>query len=639
MSNPTGHSVHPAYRPDIDGLRAVAVTSVVLYHAFPRILPGGFIGVDIFFVISGFLISTILFNSLEQNRFSFLDFYARRARRIFPGLVLVLLVCLLFGWFMLLTDEYERLGKHVAAGAAFLSNFVLWGDSGYFDVSASQKPLLHLWSLGIEEQFYLLWPLLLWLAYRRGKQRFLAITLGIAAVSFVVNILTVKAHPEAAFYSPASRFWELMIGGLLAYLKIHRPGFLQQGASLQSCGGFALLLAGLLLIREDAAFPGWWALLPTLGAFLLISAGPAGLFNRFLLSNRLAVGIGLISYPLYLWHWPALFFNTLLSNPPTRLARLTAVGVAIVLAVLTYFLVERPVRKAKFAAALYLTSALAVCGAVGLAGSLEGGFPSRLPQQLTRFAFSADADRQTECIRLNRFDFPAKCTQTDRHPGVFIWGDSHADRLYAGLLPLQEKGSLGIYEVAGSACAPLLNNPSRQNSACEQIRSYALASIQRLKPEIVLMHAYWSDERYDLSMLAVTIRQLREYGVPRIVILGPVPRWDGTLLRSIFRCWHPRTATEDLPLYSSCGLDGRVPEVDAQLRQEASRLGVEYISAYQALCNPEGCLTHVTADVEQLTTYDYGHLSVGASQYLIQSIGPELLSGAAARVGAIETRK
>ncbi len=137
MSNSTGHSVHPAYRPDIDGLRAVAVSSVVLYHAFPRVLPGGFIGVDIFFVISGFLISTILFNSLEQNRFSFLDFYSRRARRIFPGLVLVLLVCLLFGWFMLLTDEYERLGKHVAAGAAFLSNFVLWGDSGYFDVTAS----------------------------------------------------------------------------------------------------------------------------------------------------------------------------------------------------------------------------------------------------------------------------------------------------------------------------------------------------------------------------------------------------------------------------------------------------------------------------------------------------------------------
>lgn len=216
------HLIHPKYRPDIDGLRAVAVLSVVGFHAFPLFVKGGFIGVDIFFVISGYLISIIIVGSLERNSFSFIEFYSRRIKRIFPALLLVLIACFAFGWDALLADEYKQLGKHIAGGAGFISNFLFWGDSGYFDNAAETKPLLHLWSLGIEEQFYIIWPLLLWLAWKK-RFNLLTITIAVVVISFALNIGEVKGDDAvAAFYSPQTRFWELLVGSVLAYMTMHR---------------------------------------------------------------------------------------------------------------------------------------------------------------------------------------------------------------------------------------------------------------------------------------------------------------------------------------------------------------------------------------------------------------------------------
>jgi peptidoglycan/LPS O-acetylase OafA/YrhL len=205
------HLTHPKYRADIDGLRALAVLSVIGFHAFSFLNKGGFIGVDIFFVISGFLISTIIFDSLERDSFSFVEFYIRRIKRIFPALLLVLTASFIFGWFVLLPDEYKQLGQHIAGGAGFVSNFILWNESGYFDNAAITKPLLHLWSLGIEEQFYICWPLLLAFVWKR-KWSFVAVTAIIGIISFAVNIYTLNKNSITAFYLPTSRFWELMIG-------------------------------------------------------------------------------------------------------------------------------------------------------------------------------------------------------------------------------------------------------------------------------------------------------------------------------------------------------------------------------------------------------------------------------------------
>lgn len=215
------HLSHPKYRPDVDGLRAIAVLAVVFFHAFPNVIKGGFIGVDVFFVISGYLISTIIFENLDRGSFSFSEFYARRIKRIFPALILVLVACFTFGWFVLLADEYKQLGKHIAAGAGFISNIVFWNEAGYFDNAAHTKPLLHLWSLGIEEQFYILWPLVLWFAWKR-KFNLLTITILFAIASFALNVKGVKQDAVATFYSPQTRFWELLSGSLLAWTTLYK---------------------------------------------------------------------------------------------------------------------------------------------------------------------------------------------------------------------------------------------------------------------------------------------------------------------------------------------------------------------------------------------------------------------------------
>ena len=362
---------HPKYRLDIDGLRAIAVLSVVAFHAFPSLIRGGFIGVDIFFVISGYLISSIIFENLDRGTFSFTEFYVRRIKRIFPALLLVLVVCFTFGWFTLLADEYKQLGKHIAGGASFISNFILWNEAGYFDNSAETKPLLHLWSLGIEEQFYIVWPLFLWFAWK-CKFNLLKITITVAIVSFILNINGINQDMVTTFYSPLTRFWELLSGSLLAWVTLYKKNAFvnvkykldnwlshivynekkeDEGKILSnviSFVGLLLLLYGFWRINKELSFPGKWALVPVLGAVFLITAGSKAWINRTILSNKVAVWFGLISFPLYLWHWPMLSFARIIEGElPSRSIRIAVVIFSIVLAWVTYILVERPLRFGK----------------------------------------------------------------------------------------------------------------------------------------------------------------------------------------------------------------------------------------------------------------------------------------------------
>ncbi|WP_197712068.1 acyltransferase family protein [Polynucleobacter necessarius] len=297
MTTKPSHLSHPKYRPDIDGLRAVAVLAVVAFHAFPNWVKGGFIGVDVFFVISGYLISTIIFENLDKGTFRFSEFYARRIKRIFPALILVLGACLVFGWFILLADEYKQLAKHVVAGSSFLSNLVLWKEAGYFDNLSDTKPLLHLWSLGIEEQFYIVWPLLVWFSWKR-KFNLLFIAIFFATLSFILNVKNIRQDAIATFYSPQTRFWELLSGSVLSWVTLYKnDAFLNPANkinryfasvfrsdrtevngnllfSLLSLFGLILIVFGLWHINKELNFPGKWALIPVLGATMILIAGP-----------------------------------------------------------------------------------------------------------------------------------------------------------------------------------------------------------------------------------------------------------------------------------------------------------------------------------------------------------------------------
>lgn len=364
-------AIETEYRADIDGLRAVAVVPVVFYHAWPKWIPGGFVGVDIFFVISGFLITSIILSQLAAGTFSILGFYARRVRRIFPALFIVLLTAIAAGWGVLLHDEFRQIGKHVIAGAAFVSNLMLWHESGYFDNAAATKPLLHLWSLGVEEQFYIAWPIILWVVFTRRINwfNFLLVAGMIFALSMGANMLTVGINPSAAFFSPVTRFWELMAGGIAAYCQLYRNTWNARRRMAASMTGGALLVAAFWLIKPQTPFPGAWALLPVCGTFLIIMAGPLATVNRLMLGRAPMTWIGLISYPLYLWHWPLLSFSYILygEKPPFQ-AKIALVFAAVVLAFLTYRLVEAPLRasRAKKTVVAALSGAIAAMAAVGL---------------------------------------------------------------------------------------------------------------------------------------------------------------------------------------------------------------------------------------------------------------------------------
>lgn len=328
--------VKQAYSPHIDGLRAIAILLVVVYHGFPEFLSGGLIGVDVFFVISGYLITNVILSNIRNGTFSFVGFYKRRILRIFPGLLLVLAACAVAGWYRMLPYEYGMTGKHMAAGAGFVSNLIFWGESGYFDIASEKKPLLHLWSLGVEEQFYIFYPILLWALWKRRLNPFLAI-LAVAMVSFGWNIVWHKSRPVADFYSPQTRVWELMIGGLVAYASLFGQGLpeclsrclrplreralplsarlrLTDGhvADVLSVFALAMIVYASFRVSKNTLFPGWWGILPTFGAALLVSARKDSWVSSRILASKPFVWVGLISYPLYLWHWPLLSFGRVL---------------------------------------------------------------------------------------------------------------------------------------------------------------------------------------------------------------------------------------------------------------------------------------------------------------------------------------
>jgi peptidoglycan/LPS O-acetylase OafA/YrhL len=359
------HNFHPTYRPDIDGLRAIAILSVVAFHAFPSSFKGGHVGVDVFFVISGYLISCIIFKSLRGGSFSFSEFYAHRVNRLSPALIFVLLISYAFGSFSLFPDEFRQLGKHITAGAGFVQNFVLWQEAGYFDKASLLKPMMHLWSLSIEEQFYLIYPVLIWGAWRLRLNIFTTVIL-LGLGSFGLNVHAVDTEAAKAFFVPQTRFWELLVGAVLAYLQVVRQVKLEEWLaksqrdhsllrfllpqkwplrSILSIVGFMLIIVAVFGINKNKAFPGWWALLPVFGAFFLILAGPAALLNRKILASRLMVFFGLISYPLYLWHWPIFSFARIIENQtPSLTVRLCLVFVSILMAWITYRFVEKPIR-------------------------------------------------------------------------------------------------------------------------------------------------------------------------------------------------------------------------------------------------------------------------------------------------------
>ncbi|MFS2206242.1 acyltransferase family protein [Variovorax sp. Varisp36] len=649
--------MHPKYRPDIDGLRAIAVGSVLAYHAFPSLLPGGFIGVDIFFVISGFLITTILLQSLAAGDFSYRDFYARRIRRIFPALVLVLLATLAFGWYVLLPGEFSQLGKQTTGGAAFFANLVFLGEAGYFDATAETKPLLHLWSLGIEEQFYIFWPLLLGLAWRR-RWPMLRVTLAVAVISFLVNVLTVQPHRAAAFYSPLSRAWELMAGGLLAAMRLQAAS---NGSAqprpwtkhAQSVVGMGLIVLGLFMTRSTKAFPGWWALLPVLGAVSCIAAGPNGVLNRYLLSNRVMVWIGLISYPLYLWHWPLLSYARIVAGgePPLQV-RVVLVAAAVVLAWATYRFLERFV---KLHLSQGMLRGLAGGGAaLALAGALV--FLGMPPPRNDSQALQAVADATREDNYYGGFEETALGGQfvyrtgSGRH-NVLLIGDSHVEQYAPRALELvrtQPGKARTVYFATKGSCPPVPGLFSSADTGCEERRQAVLDLA--LKPDIdsVVIGGCWScyftgagptvnyflDDRkavhpflngdgieLSLKSLGEVLKRLSAHKTVYLVLGNPVGM-DFDPLKQIQGSRLGGMTAAGGQLKAPMPQDQAV--LNARLKQVAEANGARVIEPFASLCADGQCIRSMPDDGSPAYK-DIGHLRPRYARSFATYVDPALL--------------
>jgi peptidoglycan/LPS O-acetylase OafA/YrhL len=653
------HLAHPKYRPDIDGLRGIAIILVVIYHAFPAVLPGGFVGVDVFFVISGFLISAIVFDNLQRGSFSFFAFYAHRVRRIFPALILVLAACLVAGWFYLVFDEYYRLTKHIAGGSLFISNFLLWGESSYFDHAAYTKPLLHLWSLAVEEQFYLIWPPLLWAAYKL-KKNWLPVAIAVTVVSFAVNLWLARSDSSGAFFLPQARIWQPLAGGLLAYFFLYRrnrsAATASDSTSLDqtrmgigarwregvSLAGLTAIAGCLFLVDDTTSYPGFWGLLPTLGAMLIISAGTGAWVNRYLVGNPVLVWVGLISYPLYLWHWPLLSFLRITQGPSAPgwivFAAVTAAGL---LAWLTYRLVERPIRRrqANPRRVAILAFLLLAVGSTSFAlhrmhSVLERAidpqayalvhydyFQGKTQEEFWKGSCFSLTDRyqffqQNGCERLA---FPGR-------PKVMLIGDSHAAHISLGLRPYLADRKYNLILVSAAYCTPFSSKDPR--SRCPEIEHYVETLVAREKPDYLIMSAnYYAYQHSDFNregdFADFVLRRIREYtalGAKKIILIGQIPVWDDDnlpkiLLRRFVLKHRP------IPDRTKEGLLTESFAWDEKLRRLPLPSNVTYLSLKDLLCNPSGCMTRVGPDIQtDLIVKDTSHLTAASSAFVTRKL-------------------
>ncbi len=492
-----------AFRPDIEGLRAVAVVMVLVYHAFPSALAGGFFGVDVFFVISGYLITQLVIRELSQGTFRLRDFYARRVRRLVPALLAVLLLCCVAGWLLMTPVEFVSLGQSTAWSAPFLANVFLTASGDYFTDTSFPSPLLHLWSLGVEEQFYILWPLLLILAARQGVTR--RVLIAVIATSLAISLWGAWDSPTPHFYRLTCRAWELAAGGLLGLHDLSRPDREVSPGNFRSLAGLGLLLAGAVFLNSDRAFPRGWSLIPVGGAVLLIAAGSASWVNRYFLSASPVRFVGRISYSLYLWHWPCLAFTNLVlgsAAPPGPAA--AALGLAFAMACASYYLVESPLRFGRIAQHAVPGLLIGLAGFTLLGRTIDAG---RIPSRLTGPAI--------EAFDTARFDwtFPGDFNSGKtagfrpwRLPGhrpqtVLFIGDSHIQQYWsrvAYVIRANPDSARSAEFATYTACPPLPGvNTLRRGWSCDRFLEHAMQEAERADVDTVVFGAFW--EQYLLG--------------------------------------------------------------------------------------------------------------------------------------------
>ena len=568
-----------AYRPEIDGLRAVAVVPVILFHGGIAGFSGGFVGVDVFFVISGYLIASILLREMGEGRFSMWRFWERRARRILPALVVVMAVCVPLAWVLMLPEQYLAFARSLVAVSVFASNILFWRESGYFAAAAEEKPLLHTWSLAVEEQFYILFPLAVFLVWRLGRRALVAAIALVGLASLGLSHYAAHESPAANFYLLPTRAWELMAGALCALVLERRaPWQCDLGGGL----GLALILTAVVAFDATTPFPSLWALLPVGGTVLIILCAGAGGQVARALSWQPVVALGLVSYSAYLWHQPLFAFARIaLPGAPPVWLMLALAALSLGLAALSWRLVEQPFRNregvfrgARLPAAL--VPAVVLLAGVGVHGHLSGGVPGRFPAPVQALMEVRRGD--TSGCR-NRDDATeiaagAACVIGDatRPATLAVIGDSHASMLTDALHDHLAAAGRGALMFSGNWCAPLVNFATRvprKDRDCVGRTNAAIAQIAGNGGiDTVLLVGQWSN--YTTGTRPGDSETAAYTYVPDM----PITEWNGDVSANPEHFAHALHAT--LRTLRASGKSVLimlpVPEYEASVPQSAARL-------------------------------------------------------------------
>lgn len=620
------------YRADIDGLRALAVIPVVLFHAGMSTFSGGFIGVDVFFVISGYVIALSLLSDVRNGRFSILTFYERRVRRIFPALFATLLATYLYACLVFLPSHLKDLSESLVAATLFVSNIYFWKDSGYFAADAIYRPLLHTWSLSVEEQFYIFMPIAIYLIARWLKSRWLLVLLPVLLLSFALSVLATETAPTANFYLLPTRAWELLIGAILA-LSPPPPIRSRAAREVVAVAGLALILAPVFMFDETTPFPGLSALYPCLGTAIVIYCGiHARTFVGSLLSVKPLVGIGLISYSLYLVHWPLVVFVSYQNLArPTGWQVAGIVAASLFLAVLSWRYIEQPFRQRRpWITRRRLLSggiaAMAAFAAFGTVGVRAKGFPARFPDFTQKDIAGHKQWRPGRCFLLGDPDHrrwkPEACTLTTGGPHrMLLWGDSFAAQYVPGIIANADRIDATVLQYTGAGCPPILSYKSYARPRCTDFNANALNIIRQQRIDTVVLAARWTDQQSrGLAELESTLEALSELDVD-VYVIGQSPEFSMDV--QVIAYWNGgrlADSTDSWDVFFD-------PAINAQLHEYSA--GSRFIDPLAKICDGKSC---VYREKGVFLFEDYGHYSVDGSARAVKAYFPlvreeELVSG------------
>ena len=612
------------FRYDINGLRAIAVIAVVIFHFNHSWIPGGFAGVDVFFVISGFLMTKIIFNGLENKTFNLFKFYVARANRIIPALAVLCLALLIFGWFNLTPDDYRFLSKHVISSLGFFSNVIYWQESGYFDSIAYEKWLLHTWSLSVEWQFYIIYPVLLMLLNKfisfENLKRLIVVS---TIVGFALSVYVTLYWPDSSYFLFPTRAWEMMLGGIAS---LYTFNFKESNKKKLELIGILLIVSSYLFISSDTPWPGYMALLPVLGAYLMLVSNRQ---DSLLTNNVVFQVIGRYSYSIYLWHWPIVVYGYY------TVAHWWIIGLplSLILGGLSYKYIET-IRFPSFSSwfnvyrlkPLWLLAfvsllSVSVYTTVGfnvpyraIANTPESKIldkyknynmdPSGLFLKCNIMVQVRDNGRKTvfdECIH--------KVSD-----GVFLWGDSHMGALSTGLRKLIDS-KIPFSQLTSSGCAPSFiikrNGTSPADIGCDESNEQAYKAIAKYPPKLVIMGTHKYHENYDWLK---TVSTLKEMGVENVMIIGPLPQW----LPSLPSVYVKRHLGQEM--IQDHNFEPTIIKSNNYLKRIQNKDFV-FIDVLSNLCDSvEGDkLSCRVAVGDELFTFDWGHLTLFGSEFIVKN--------------------